>query len=118
MTTLIACLLTGKGTWSDVTRLANNADWEHIYLITNDFGKQNYTPQKKDKTTLIVVNEDLDYQHIIDALKPSFATLFGEVAVNLASGTGKVHMAALAALLQSGAGIRLVVPTEQSFREL
>ncbi len=118
MTILIACLLTGKGTWSEVTKLVQNADWEHVYLVTNSFGQQNYSPTKKDKTTLIVINEEVDMQAIISTLQPAFASLFGEAAVNISSGSGKVHMAVLAALLKSGAGIRFVVPTEQSFVEV
>ena len=118
MTILIACLLTGKGTWSEVTKLVQNADWEHVYLVTNGFGQQNYVPQKKDKTTLLVINEDADVQAIIGTLQPAFASLFGEAAVNMSSGSGKVHMALLSALLKSGAGIRFVIPTEQSFVEV
>ena len=118
MTILVACLLTGKGTWNEVTKLIQNADWEHVYLITNTFGQQNYTSPKKDKTTLLIVNEETDIQTIINTLHTAFSSLFGEVAVNISSGSGKVHMAAISALLKSGAGIRFVIPTEQSFSEI
>ena len=118
MTLLVACLLTGKGTWAEVTKLVSNADWEQILLVTNEFGQKNYSVQKQDKTKLIVINEAADSTTIMNTLKPAFEGLFGEVAVNFVSGTGNVHMAVLSALLKSGAGIRLVKPTENGFEEI
>ncbi|MBI4016872.1 MAG: hypothetical protein HY363_04220 [Candidatus Aenigmarchaeota archaeon] len=118
MTILVACLLTGKGTWAEVTKLTNNADWEKILLVTNDFGQKNYSPSKADKTKIIAVDDMSNATAIRNFLQPSFDGLFGEVAVNLTSGTGNVHMAVLSALLKSGAGIRLVIPTETGFEEL
>jgi hypothetical protein len=41
-----------------------------------------------------------------------------EVALNLVSGTGKEHMAILAALLKLGVGIRLVALTKEGFKEI
>ncbi len=118
MTILVACLLTGKGTWAEITKLISNADWEKIILVTNDFGQKNYSPSKADKTKLIVINESADIASMVSTLKPAFDGLFGEIAVNLVSGTGNVHMAVLSSLLKSGAGIRLVRPTEHSFEEV
>jgi len=46
MTTLIACLSTGKGTWGHVSRLIQDHEWEKIFLITNEFGKENFNNQK------------------------------------------------------------------------
>ena len=42
MTELIACLSTGKGTWGHVARLMQDQEWDKIYLITNDYGKENF----------------------------------------------------------------------------
>lgn len=118
MTVLVACLLTGKGTWAEVSKLVANADWEQILLVTNEFGQKNYAVQKQDKTKLVVINETASIADLISALKPLFDGLFGEVALNISSGTGNVHMAILSALLKSGAGIRLVRPTETGFEEI
>ena len=46
MTVLIACLSSGKGTWSHIIRLMESQDWEKIILITNEFGKENFKTQK------------------------------------------------------------------------
>ena len=50
MTTLIACLSTGKGTWGHVNRLIEDGKYEKVFLITNDYGKENFN--KNDKTDL------------------------------------------------------------------
>ena len=47
MTRLIACLSTGKGTWSHVSRLINEESWDNVFLITNSFGKENFTSSEK-----------------------------------------------------------------------
>mgnify|MGYP001582331762 FL=1 len=58
MTDLIACLSTGKGTWGHVSRLIQDSEWDNIYLITNEFGKENFTAEKKAEFM------------VIDSLKP------------------------------------------------
>lgn len=118
MTLLVACLLTGKGTWTEVTRLITNADWEKIILVTNDFGHKNYASPKKDKTAMIVIDDNAGVHALLPVLTAAFSGLFGDVAVNLCSGAGSVHMAVISALLKSGAGIRLVTPTEHAFDEV
>jgi len=37
MPTFIACLLSGKGTWSEVLKIVNAKEWNKVFLITNDF---------------------------------------------------------------------------------
>ena len=39
MTDLIACISSGKGTWGHVARIIDGQEWNNIFLITNDFGK-------------------------------------------------------------------------------
>ena len=48
MSELIACLSTGKGTWGHVGRIVQEEQWTKILLITNEYGKENFT--KNDKT--------------------------------------------------------------------
>jgi len=117
MTDLVACLSTGKGTWGPVTKLVNSGKFDKIYLLTNQFGSDNFT--KKDNVELIVIDgfpEELELKEKINqALK---GKLQGEVAINLTSGSGREHMALLSALLQLGVGIRLVVPGDNELIEL
>ena len=121
MTELIACLSTGKGSWREVSALIREGKYDKIYLITNDFGKQNYT--KDDKTELIAVIKDRRDQtltqlrdEIHDALKDKVKDI--EVAINFVSGSGDEHMALMSALMKLGIGFRIVLLTENGVIEL
>ena len=118
MTCLIACLSTGKGTWGHVSRLIKDGEWEKIILITNDFGKENFTAEKPAE--MIVVNDRQGLEEVRDGIKKQLAEkLTGtEVALNLVSGTGKEHMALISSLLQLGFGIRLVALTKDGIKEI
>ncbi len=121
MTELIACLGAGKGTWSEVAKLIASESWSNIFLITNDFGKENFAqkfPTVKAEFTLI--NDfSLPQQLVVDIKKGLSGKIADtEVAVNMSSGSGNVHMALITALLQLGLGIRFVVPSESGAKEL
>lgn len=110
MPTLIACLSTGKGTWTEVNKIIQSQEWNKVFLITNQFGKDNYTPGKNTElifvesfpeTPTIVITEQIKKQ-----LKDNISDF--EVALNFASGSGKEHMALLEAVMQMGLNFRLV----------
>jgi len=118
MTTLIACLSTGKGTWGHVNRLIEDGKYDNVFLITNDYGKENFN--KKENTELIALNLsqglNLLRDDIINNLKEKIKDT--EVDVNFVSGTGKEHMALMAALLKLGIGIRLKALTKEGIKEI
>jgi len=118
MTSLIASLSSGKGTWTHVSHLIKSEEWEHIYLITNQFGKENYKPD--NKTTLIIINDNAEIEEIIDYLKKELdgKIIDTEVAVNLVSGTGKEHMAIMSSVLKLGLAIRLVYCSDNKCVEI
>jgi len=117
MTTLIACLSTGKGTWGHVSRIIQDHEWDKIFLITNEFGKENFNNQKNAE--FIVVNQNQSIKELITEIENSLKNkLEGDVALNLVSGTGKEHMAILSALLKLGIGIRLMALTKEGIEEL
>ena len=118
MMELIACLSTGKGTWGHVSRLIADGQWSKVILVTNQFGKENYTNEKP--VTLIVIDDRGPLEEIRDTLiKELQGKLDGpEVAVNLASGSGKEHMALVAALLKSGLGMRFYALTKDGIKDL
>ncbi|MBI4141927.1 hypothetical protein HY484_03315 [Candidatus Woesearchaeota archaeon] len=118
MTVLVACLGTGKGTWLHVAKLIKDSEWEHIYLIGNTFGKENFKIEKPN-TTYILVNEMQHIPEMTETIKKELdGKIFGDAAVNLVSGDGKEHMATIAALLKVGAGIRLVAVTAEGVKEI
>ena len=118
MTSLVACLSSGKGTWAHVAKLIEEQEWDNIFLITNDFGVQNFKPGKKVNYILIDANKYLseitkDIRNQLDKKIPDT-----EIALNMISGSGKEHMALLAALLKLGLGIRLIAYTPNGIKEI
>ena len=69
MPTLIACLSTGKGTWAEVSKIAQSQDWNKVFLITNQFGKENYTPGKNTELILVDSFPDTPTTIITDQIK-------------------------------------------------
>ena len=118
MTELIACLSTGKGTWGHVNRLMQDGKWDKIFLITNDYGKENFN--KDDKTELIAINLNQGIKELRDEMMKNLKERIKgtEVAINVISGTGREHMALIAALLKLGLGFRLVALTKDGIEEI
>lgn len=118
MTELIACLSTGKGTWGHVSRLIQDEKWDKVFLITNEYGKENFN--KDDKTELITVQERQGLKELRDEIISHLKSKIKgtEVAVNFVSGTGREHMALISALLKLGKSIRLIALTKEGVEEI
>jgi hypothetical protein len=118
MTQLIACLSTGKGTWGHVNRLIEDSEWDSIILITNDYGKENFS--KNEKTELIAVNLSQGLKELTSEIQGKLkGKLKGtEVALNVISGTGKEHMALISAIMKLGFGFRLIALTKEGVEEI
>jgi len=112
MVELVANLSTGKDTWGHVNRLIESGKWDKVYLITNEFGKENFN--KKDNVEFLIIDSnqglcelrDFLYKELKEKVKSS------EIGLNLVSGSGKEHMALLSAVLKLGVGIQLVAMTK------
>lgn len=108
MPTLIACLSTGKGTWSEVTKIINSQLWSRVFLVTNAFGRENFKPGAN--TELILLNELAEASMMVEQIKTQLQgkiTDF-EVGLNLVSGSGKEHLVVLEAVLELGLNFRLI----------
>lgn len=117
MTDLIVFLGEGKGTWAHVAKVVNDESWAKIYVITQEFFKDKISLPKPFE--LIILDSQKPLRELIEHLKNYFGDkLFGDVAVNLFSGSGKEHMALLSALIKAGAGIRLIALTEDGVKEV
>ena len=118
MTDLVACLSTGKGTCVHVSKLIKDQNWDKVFLITNQFGKEKFTAD--EKTELIIVDSNKPITELVEDIRKSLdgKLSMGDTAVNLISGTGKEHMALLSALLKLGAGVRLMVATDSGVKEV
>lgn len=117
MTVLVVCVGEGKGTWGVVSQLISSEVWEKIILITTPYFKERFTAQKNCE--FVVCAEDASLEETVAQIQQSLSGIFGDVAVNFVSGSGKLHMATISALLKSGVGIRLVgVDSEKKIKEL
>jgi len=108
---LIALLSSGKGTWGQVSGLIKQGEWDNIILVGNDFAKK-FTCEKKHEFIEIQDNNIKEMKkEILEKLKNRIKGT--EVALSIASGIGKEHMAVISALLNIPVGIRFVVLTQE-----
>ena len=117
---LIALLSSGKGTWAQVAGLIKQGDWEKIILLGDEFSSQFKVQDKAEITEFIKV----DFGKRLKDLKEEFLQkLKGkingtEVALSIASGSGKEHMALISALINLPVGIRFAALTREGVVDL
>ena len=109
---LIALLSSGKGTWGQVSGLMKQGDWENIILIGDAFSK-NFTSEKKFEFIQVDFTKGLKelQKDLSDKLKGKISGL--EVALSIASGSGKEHMALISALMNIPAGMKFTALTKE-----
>ncbi len=117
---LVALLSSGKGTWAQVSGLIRYGEWDKIILIGDEFSSQFKVEEKKDKTEFVKV--DLK-KRIIELKDEILQKLKGkingtEVALSVASGDGKEHMALISALINLPVGIRFAALTKEGVVDL
>ncbi|MBT3643052.1 hypothetical protein HN604_02480 [archaeon] len=108
---LVALLSTGKGSWGQVAGLMKKGEWEKIIIVGTSFAKDftvagipfDFVEFDSDKS-LVQLKKDLEKK-----LKGRFDGL--EVALSIASGNGKEHMALQSALLSIPVGVRFTALT-------
>ncbi|HLC54466.1 MAG TPA: hypothetical protein VJK07_02435 [Candidatus Nanoarchaeia archaeon] len=114
---LVAFLGADKEGWGQVSALINHGTWDKIILIKNARATDYPTPEYADE---IVVDSTLPLfelrNSMIEKLKGKFSEF--EAHLSLASGTGKEHMAVIAAILSIPMGIRLVAFTKKGVETL
>ncbi len=114
---LVALLSSGKGSWGQVSGLMKHGEWDNIIVLGDEFGT-GFTHEKKFEFIKI------DLQAKIKELKEEFQKkLKGkingtEVALSIASGDGKEHMALISALINLPVGIRFAALTKEGVIDL
>lgn len=108
---LVALLGDGEGTWGQVTGVINHGDWENIILVGSSSAKT--FNNKKDFEFIEIADASIIElkEEISKKLKGKIKGT--EVALSIASGDGKQHMALISALLSSPVGIRFTVLTKE-----
>ncbi|MFH0869668.1 MAG: hypothetical protein V1866_01260 [archaeon] len=119
MTDLVACLGAGKGTWSGVLRLMNSGKFQKIFLVVNEWTRDNLKMQNEN-LHLVIINSDDKTVNIRDSIVKQLQGKINdfEVAVNLDSGTGKEHAALATALMRLGLSLRFVVAENDDVEEV
>jgi hypothetical protein len=114
---LVALLSTGKGTWAQVAGLINQGEWDNIILLGSDFAKQ-FNSSKKSEFIEIDLNKRIKdlREEILEKLKGKINGT--EVALSIASGEGKEHMALISALLSIPVGVRFAALTKDGIIDL
>lgn len=116
----IALLSSGKGTWGQVAGLINRGSWDNVILICDEFFKS--SAHKFDfskKAEIIAIDFNKTIKEIIENIKEKLkGKIKGtEIALSIASGSGKEHMALISALLQLPTGIKFVALTKDGIIE-
>ena len=114
---LVALLSSGKGTLAQVAGLIKQGEWDNIILVGSEFAEKFTTDKKHD---FIKINpNDRIVEMKNDILKKISGKIQGtEVALSIASGEGKEHMALISALLSSPVGVRFVALTKDGITYL
>jgi hypothetical protein len=108
---LIALLSSGKGTWGQVAGLINRGEWENIILVGSEFAEKFIVDKKHDFVKVKTSQSLIDLkQGFIKKLKDKIKGT--EVALSVASGDGKEHMALISALLSIPVGVRFTALTK------
>jgi hypothetical protein len=114
---LMALLSSGKGTWAQVSGLIKYGEWDKVIIIGDDFAKQ-FTHEKPFEFI------EVDFgKKIMDLREELMKKLKGkiqgtEVALSIASGDGKEHMALISALIHLPVGIRFAALTKDGVIDL
>ncbi len=117
----IALLSSGKGTWGQVIGLINRGQWDKIIIITSDFFRSTISKFNFDKELeIIAVDFDKSIEDTIKQIRENLKDKIQgtEVALSIASGKGKEHMALISALLQLPVGIKFVILTKEGIIKL
>lgn len=114
---LVALLSTGKNTWNQVSGLINHGEWEKVIILGDEFAKK-FSSEKKFE--FIKINLDKKIKDLREEfLKKLKGKINGtEVALSIASGYGKEHMALISALINLPVGIRFAALTREGVIDL
>jgi len=115
---LVAFLGEDKQNWGQVTALLNRMEYEKAVLVQN---KNTEEFPVNSKCKIIKVDSAKPISELTEELKSKLKVELSkdfEVALSLASGTGKEHMAIISALINVPVGIKLAVFTKEGINFL
>lgn len=114
----VACIGQDTHNWGQITALLNRLDYEKAVLVVDGMAS-GYPSNERCTVIKVDVGQPLLSLHheLSEKLKKTIGGEF-EVALSLASGSGKEHMVVLSALLNIPVGVKLVVYTKEGIQFL
>ncbi len=114
---LVALLSSGQGTWNQVSGLMKHGEWDKIIILGSDFAKD-FKHEKEFEFIQVDTNKKIKElrDEFSTKLKGKFQGM--EVALSMASGDGKEHMALVSALINLPVGIRFAALTKEGVIDL
>ncbi|MBI2044088.1 hypothetical protein HYT24_01865 [Candidatus Pacearchaeota archaeon] len=109
---LVALLSNDKESWGQIAGLIKHGDWENIIIVGGETSRSFSAEKKFDLIRVDLGNKIKDLtEEITKKLKGKIKDM--EVALTIASGDGKEHMALISALINLPVGIRFVALTKE-----
>ena len=107
----MALLSSGKGTWGQVAGLVKREEWDNIFLVGSEFAEK-FTCEKKHEFIKVDTSQSIKElkDELVQKLKGKIKGT--EVALSIASGEGREHMALISALLSLPVGVRFTALTK------
>ncbi len=114
---LVALLSSGQGTWAQVSGLMKHGEWNKVILLEGDFAKD-FKHEKNFEFIKVDLNKKIKElrDEFSEKLKGKIDGM--EVALSIASGDGKEHMALISALINLPVGVRFAALTKDGVIDL
>ena len=114
---LIALLSRDEETWKQVSGLMKHGDWEKVIILGEDSARK-FSHQNPFEFISIDLNKKIQFlkDEFMKKLNGKISGM--EVALSIASGDGKEHMALISALINLPVGIRFAVLTKDGIVDL
>lgn len=114
---LVALLSSDNGSWGQISGLIKYGDWDKIIILGDESGKS-FTSEKEFEFVRISLGKKLKdlRDEFMNKLKGKIEGT--EVALSIASGDGKEHMALISALINTPVGIRFAALTKEGVIDL
>lgn len=109
---LVAFAGEDRENWGQIAGLIKRGEWDSVIIVKS---KKSEDFPKPNNGEIVAINSEMPLlelkKEMMDKLKPKIKDF--EVALSIASGNGKEHMALISALLTIPVGIRLAVFTKE-----